>query len=346
MKLLNLNTPTRNPLLQTEVGDILNIGDCHLGRKFKNNVKLDRKGEYENTQYQTLMNILKEQVRPNQLFVAQSGDWFDKAVVSNFDVLESVKILQEYDDNPENPLLFIIAGNHDDSRSNTEATSWDILNEFFKYPRKVVFIKTWYVHVLPNLEQVLFVGWNINQNVVESFNQAKDMGYNNIKMVYCHLDRISYGDETNVIPYDFLAAQGVQVVVSGHEHKPYHFHEQGMQIIGTGSLLPYNHAEDTIGEHYLTFRSLDELNEYGVENLENKHVRIYVSEDELEQVPDLSCISLQVNKSVDLDQAYQEVVIEAYNAKSIWQAAATETGLPQDKADEIWLEISSKGATE
>lgn len=346
MKLLSKLIPTRNPLLQFEEGDILNIGDCHLGRKFKNNVFLDRKGEYENKQYSVLKEQLNRGVRGKHKVTVQLGDWFDKAVVSNFDILESLKILKEYEEDESKPDLVIMSGNHDDSRSNTEPTSWDILSNYFNKSHKVIFVKTWLVHQLPNDEMILFVGWNINQNVVEAFKEANSLGFRNIKMVYCHLDRVSYGDDTNVIPYDFLAAEGVQVVVSGHEHKPYQFHEQGMQIIGTGSLLPYSHAEDTEGEHYITFKSLDDLNNYGVENLKDKHVRLYVKEEELDQVPDLKSISLQVNKTESDNVTYQEVTIEAYNAKSIWEAVANETGLTEDKTNDVWSEISEHGEVE
>ena len=147
------------------------------------------------------------------------------------------------------------------------------------------------------------------------------------------------------VPYDFLLNKGIEYVVSGHEHKPYFFRENDMRVIGTGSLLPYSHAEDPEAEHYITFRSLEELEAYGVENLGQKHVRVYVEDPNL--LPEFSSLSLQVNKSdTEAAEGISEVVIESYNSKAIWEASAASVELPKDEADLLWTEITDKGSVE
>ena len=341
----------RNPTIYLGNGAALKtIGDAHLGRVFKTNVPLDRRGEYEALQLRTLKEHLHIDIPVDDtgtltyLVRCQVGDWFDKSVVANRDVLNSYSLLKDYERDHIEP-LYIISGNHDDSKSITEPTSWDVLAQFFMGSERVIFVKKWKVHQLDDGTQILFVGWNIHDSVASAYLEAVEAGFNQIRMVVCHLDRISYGDDTNVIPYDFLVNKGIEYVVSGHEHKPYRFRENDMQVIGTGSLLPYSHAEDPEAEHYITFRSLEELEAYGVENLGQKHVRVYVEDPNL--LPEFSSLSLQVNKSdTEAAEGISEVVIQSYNSKAIWEASAASVELPKGEADLLWTEITDKGSVE
>ena len=124
----------RNPIVHLVMNQIQTVGDCHLGRVFKTNVSLDRRGEYEKTQMVAFRELLftprPEEVPPTRFIRTQVGDLFDKAVVSNQVLLETLKVLQEYEKKCAEP-LYIISGNHDDSKSTTEPASWDILAEFF-----------------------------------------------------------------------------------------------------------------------------------------------------------------------------------------------------------------------
>lgn len=342
----------RNPTVRFDQGTVLKtIGDTHLGRVFKNNVPLHRRGEYERQQYLVLKEHLEKNVVPFdeqpvlESIRCQVGDWFDKSVVANRDVLNSYHILQKYEASNSEP-LYIISGNHDDSKSINEPTSWDLLAQFFTDSKRIIFVKDWRVHTCYDGTQILFVGWNIHNSAATALIQAMEAGFDKIRVVVCHLDRVSYGDDSNVIPYDFFLSKGINYVISGHEHKPYHFRENDMSVIGTGSMLPYSHAEDPEGEHYITFRSLEELQEYGIENLGQKHVRVYVEDPNL--LPEFDSLSLQVNKSeADTGEGeISEVVIESYNAKAIWDASAQSVELPKDEADKLWTEITDKGSVE
>ena len=336
----------RNPVINFHGTELQFIGDTHLGKTFKNNVLLTRRGEYEALQYQVLTEKLT--FKPDSIaeFIrCQVGDWFDKSVVSINDVLKSYQLLKDYETDNIEP-LFILSGNHDDSKSITEPTSWDLLAKFFEESTTVKFIKRWLVHTLEDGSQILFVGWNIHDSVAISYVQALEAGFNKIRMVVCHLDRVSYGDDSNVIPYDFLIEKGVECVVSGHEHKPYQFHDKGLQVIGTGSMLPYTHAEDPECNHFITFKSLEEMLTFGLENLKDKHVRIYT--DDIEGLPEVDCISLQVNRvenNLEIEDIDQ-VVIESYDAKSIWDASAKRVGLLDDMSKQLWSEIKEKGVEE
>ena len=343
----------RNPIVHLMMNQIQTIGDAHLGRVFKTNVALDRRGEYEEHQFEQFEKLLTssrpEGLERAQFIKCQVGDLFDKAVVSNQTVLRTLKLLESYEENADEP-IYILSGNHDDSKSITEPTSWDILAKFFEGSSKVIFIKTWAVHTFPDNSQVLLVGWNIHQNVAQAFIDAETAGFKP-NLVVCHLDRISYGNDDNVIPYKFLKDKDVVSVVTGHEHKPFHFWEGEMSVIGTGSLLPYSHAEDPDSDYYITIKGFEDVRDYfgskGEEFFRNKHIRVYIEEENMDEflALDLDCLSLQVNKAevINMEEAVTEVVVESYDAKTIWNRSVAETGLDAEPAALLWAEIEMKG---
>ena len=119
----------RNPLIRLNQNGLQTIGDAHLGRVFKTNVALHRRGEYEKKQMDTFKELLFAECpdeNPTGYLKVQVGDLFDKAVVSNQVVLDTIKLLQEFEEKGQE-IIYIISGNHDDSKSITEPTSWDIL---------------------------------------------------------------------------------------------------------------------------------------------------------------------------------------------------------------------------
>ena len=123
-----------------------------------------------------------------------------------------------------------------------------------------------------------------------------------------------------------------------------------MQVIGTGSLLPYSHAEDPDGDYYVTFRSfqdIKDLNHHQIAELNDKHVRVYIEPEHMDDflALEMNCLSLQVNKAetLNVDEAVTEVVTESYNAKEIWERSVAETGLDAESAALLWAEIEMKG---
>lgn len=347
----------RNPTVTLNDNHIQTIGDTHFGRVFRYNITLDRRGEWEHQQMvkfkeELLIKQRPEGVPASSFIRVQAGDLFDKPNVSNESLMDMVKVLSEYEETCED-ILYIISGNHDDSKNTSDVTSWDLLAKFFEGSQKVIFVKTWKAHVFPDGSTVLLVGWNIHDSVAKAFIEAKNCGVNPA-VVVCHLDRISYGNEDNVIPYDFLKQHNVSMVISGHEHKPYCFTEGNLRVVGTGSLLPYSHAEDPEGIYYQTYKCWSDFYEVfekqGREYFKHKHLRVYLEDDYLEDFEDLalSCYSLQVHKIERLqkDQEIEgetEVVIESYNAKTIWNNAANEVSLPEEQSTLIWAEIEMEG---
>lgn len=344
----------RNPLVKTPMGNFIKtIGDAHLGQVFKNDVALDRRGEYEAFQYDVMMKELMaplpEGLKRTNTVRCQVGDWFHKSVVPANVLLASHELCAEYEKH-KNEFLYILSGNHDDSKTIAEKTSWDILELLVKPMTFIEAVKSWRVHQFFNGEQVLFIGWNVTTSAAEALMDAKHDGNSNITTVVCHLDKTSYGNEDNVIPYGFFAEQGIKMVISGHEHKPYHFYESGMEIIGTGSLLPFSHAEDHNDDIFLTFKSVPELEDYLKENpdTEHKHIRVYIEDGE--EVPELNAYSLKVLKKeameVDLLTGETIVTVDSYDPQAIWQKTALDNLLSKEVTEQVWSEIKAQGVEE
>ena len=339
------------------------IGDTHLGRVFKNDVSLDRRGEYEKVQFEELEKLLgfeQSNLTADNFIKCQVGDWFDKPSVNLKAVFDSIALLEQYSKTTPDIDLVVISGNHDDAKNTSDVTAWDLLacnirNNKNNVQNNIKFVKDSYVKTFANGEEILFIGWNITNSACEALLAALGAGYKNISTVVCHLDKISYGNEDNVIPYEFFAQHGIKMVISGHEHKPYHFYDQGMEIIGTGSLLPYSHAEDDGEEIYVTFKSIDEFENYRqAVDVTNKHIRLILDVADQERVLELAnvnCYSLKIVKSdvaIELldGETINEVVIEAYNAKAVWTSSVAETELDPEIGNRVWAEIELKGADE
>lgn len=345
----------RNPLITTPMGNLIKtIGDAHLGQVFKNDVPLNRRGDYEKHQEGVLVNHLfgelPEHSTPENTLRCQVGDWFHKATVPSSVIIKSYHLCQNYDD-VNDTILAILSGNHDDSKTITERTSWDLLSLLVEKFERVIAVKDWKIHEFANGEQVLLIGWNVTVNAAQALLDARDEGYNKITTVICHLDKISFGNEDNVIPYELFAENGIKMVISGHDHKPYHFNELGMEIIGTGSLLPFSHGDVTPEDDlYLTFKSVGELNDYLAEhpNTRHKHIRVYVAEGE--EIPELDAYSVKVLKKealeTETDEGVTEVVIDSYDPKEIWQKTAADNRLKPEMAEQVWSEIVSQGLEE
>lgn len=365
------NHKHRNPFIVTPMGNFLQaIGDTHLGRVFKNDVRLERRGDYEAQQIEELRKLLdteKPELNKGNFAIFQAGDWFDKPVVNLAVIMKSAEMLNAYAHKQASSTNFVelvvISGNHDDAKNVSDVTAWDVLartmaESIHNMHGSVRFIKDYYVKRFDNGEEILFIGWNITTNACKALLAAIEDGYKSITTVVCHLDKISYGNDDNVIPYEFFAQQGIKMVISGHEHKPYYFYDQGMEVIGTGSLLPYSHAEDDGEEIYVTLHSINEFEEYAQEhNIHGKHIRLILDEADQERVgelKDVNTLSLKiVKKGVDVavldmdavDEVHQ-VNIQAYDAKSVWENTVAETALCPVVGKLIWQEIEAKGTEE
>lgn len=322
----------RNPLITLNGKTYQTIGDLHLGRKF--NSRLDRRGQYEDRQYyefEQLMNVRAD-------YTVLMGDVFDKRRVDEVDILRTFEVISEGVFSGRN--LIILRGNHDDTKNVREKSSFDILTALCLDIAEIQIVKD-----TLQLEKVAFCGWCFDKTLTE---QIMSGTVKEVEHIFTHRDTVDYGSNaSNIIDFDFLARNGIKTVINGHEHKPSRKTIAGIEYIGTGSLLPYSHAEhsdEEKGDVYITFKNLEDLKK-AIEDgsLLEKHVRLYVEDPSL--VPEFDSLSIQINK-VNVLEEVEVVQIEEYSLKGLFKATAMENKMETEQAVMLWNEIVAAGGEE
>lgn len=262
--------------------DVTVLGDPHLGRKFKTGVPLHRVGEREEMVWadfeQSLMSV-KTKLHVNM------GDLFDKFIVAPEVILRAAAIYRAAAAKAPKTEFVVLRGNHDVSRDSTRSSSFEIFAQLVSGLGNV--------HVV---QETVAVFGNYGFVAYSPFNPTADLVAelpNDLKAVFGHWDLVDYGGD-NVIPTKLMAEKGIPLAISGHDHLARTEKRHGVDIIVTGSMQPYTHAEDNTGEWYLT-------TELPItEDVTNKNVRVLLKEGET--LPeDLDCLSLTA-KRIESDE--------------------------------------------
>lgn len=257
------------------------LGDPHLGRKFETGVPLHRRGDREQMQRQKFIDSLMN--AKAEVHVTM-GDLFDKFVVPPEVVLFAADAYMRAADENPNTLYVVLRGNHDVSRNADKASSWDIFCALV-YPHANI----WAIDEHPvEHEGMLFIPYDpFNYDHLEVHLHA------GISLVFSHFDIVDFGGH-NVIPTKLFAKHGIGLVVNGHDHLARVERRDDVEIVVTGSMQPYTHGEDTVGELYVT-TTLEALSHLDVTN---KNVRVLLKPGET--LPDgLDCLSLTAKRLAD-----------------------------------------------
>lgn len=261
------------------------LGDPHLGRKFKTGVPLHRVGERELLQWDEFASSLLHCTTPYHI---NMGDLFDKFVVAPEIVLKAVQIYKTAAAQNPNTIYVVIEGNHDRSKDSTKASSFDLFANLVQGVNNIIVVQ----------ESGTLLGSNMAVLPYHPFRSAEeilDETPGNLDVVFGHWDIADFGGE-NVIPTELMAQRGIHLAVSGHDHLAREERRHGVDIIVTGSMQPYTHAEDTTGEFYKTV-TLDELAELDPTNL---NIRVLLREGETLPT-DIDCLSLTAKREAKED---------------------------------------------
>jgi DNA repair exonuclease SbcCD nuclease subunit len=204
------------------------------------------------------------------------GDLLDRFIVPPEVVLRAAEIFRRA---PRTTEFFVLRGNHDVSRDISRASSFDLFKHLVPH-----------VHVIDTLlvrDNVAFVPFCPFTPVEEQVRQLPD----NLDCVFMHHDFVDFGGD-QVIPTTLLAEKGIRRVINGHDHIARTETRHGVEVIMTGSMQPYSHAEDPEELFYVT-RTLGQLGD-----VRDKHVRLVLTEGE-EPPPGLDCLSLTAKRVAD-----------------------------------------------
>lgn len=279
------------------------VGDPHLGRKFERGVPAHRRGEREKSQF---AQFVEELHTPDVAYNIGMGDLFEHPHVGSAVVvaaamayLEAAKALPE-------TMFVALAGNHDLSRDVNVVGAWQLFCKIVdgRLPNLTTISKPC------QLDELGLFPWQWDASAVEQVEGLVDP-----LIAVGHWDLQSYGgDDSHLCPTQELKDIGVEQIYSGHYHVAGLYQVGGHEVVCTGSLQPFTHAEDPEGEIYVTL-SLAEATDG--RDLTNKFVRLELQPGEV--VPEDLDVQCLVTRTAKVE-ANEVMPMEDFD----WQAIMTE----------------------
>lgn len=266
------------------------IGDPHLGKKFEVGVPHHRRGEREKAQFERFVEELEQGAR-NADTVVMVGDLFDHPYVgypvAHAAAAACVSIAME---NP-NTVFVMMAGNHDMPKNVATVGAFDIFAGIVhgRVPNLIVARRPTQVRNL-----ALFP-WEWGVAAVDQVEDFPSHDYENVKATIGHWDLSDFGPavdgKVHLAPVTELMLKfgGNVDFYSGHYHKPGLYNIEGVNVICTGSMLPYSHGEDPDGTTYVTL-TLEQALEAPPETLRDKCVRVKLAKGEV--LPELDAMAV------------------------------------------------------
>jgi len=264
------------------------LGDPHLGRRFKTGVPLHRVGEREASVWRDFENSLFDATKP---FHVMMGDLFDKFVVPPEVVLRAADTY--YNAAHQNPgtTYIVLMGNHDVSRDTSKGSSFDLFAALVDRVSNIVVVKDAPV----TRDRFGFVPYSAFTPTADLVAELPD----DLEAVFGHWDIQDWGGD-NVIPTAVLSQKNIPLAISGHDHLARDERFHGVDVIVTGSMQPYTHAEDDCGYLYVTVH----LEDLEVMDVSGKNVRVLLREGETLPA-DLDCLSLTAKRDVSEDDTIE-----------------------------------------
>lgn len=294
---------TRNPVITLDTGEeIQTIGDPHLGREFKTNVNLHRRGEREKSVWTTFTSLLN----CGKDVVVCVGDLFDTFAVRTEVVLKAFDLVSEACTKHPKTTFIFIPGNHDLSKDKTKASSYQMFAKLCGLDCKsnliVVLDKDNHTTVGDTLLHLTaYNPFEAAKVEKEDFDRIKK--WDGEVIAFGHYDSVNIDGKGYVPPRSLT--RYCTLVVSGHEHT-YTENKRGKLLV-TGSMQPYSHAEDPDQTTYISIDS-DTISDLDTTVFKDMFVRIlcdskFVLEDKFE------CLSLtyKLKDSTDKKEEIEEL---------------------------------------
>lgn len=237
------------------------ITDTHFGRKFKEGIPLNRRGEYEEkiiSDFETFMWSCDSDI------VIHAGDLFDSPFVSNEVLMRIYSIIFHAANRHPKTFYYFIAGNHDLSKNKTEQeyTSFNILeNLLLPFPNVI------FVQFTPDYatcgNEILLVPYSHFDDPDKIINDAiRD----ETKIIVGHFD--------DPVPESLKNFKGEKL--SGHIHKK-HITQDGTLFVGSFYPIAFGEESD---DSIMETMTLEDYNKRDESELKYKRVRILLKDGE------------------------------------------------------------------
>ena len=318
--------------MKYEIGNTLVkvLGDPHLGRRFVNNVPLDRRGEREEQVWEEFERQLHD-VADCTAHVCL-GDLFDGFLVPPEVILRAAKLYKEAAERHPATQYVVLSGNHDLSRDVERASAFDVFAELVGRQTNLKVIKgeSKTLRFGAKGDTCLgFVPWHPVKSANEMVAELPPCD-----AVFVHMDLDSFGgSDHNLMPRSLLAEK-TDWVIGGHVHRPLEVMDGDLRITIHGSMLPYAHGEDATGETYVTL-TLSELKQLDPDALQDKCVRILLLPGES---LDVEINALQVStKRVEIEEdAPLALNVDEFNLAELFHQVLGEMGVRAELIEQTW----------
>ena len=338
------------------------IGDPHFGRKFVNGVPLNRRGDREESQKELFKNLmfnldLGEDVPTQVSAVVMMGDLFDGFHVDNDTLVEVYTIIAQAANRAPDVPFFMIQGNHDITRNAELKSSFDVLERMLIHKENVIFVKEPTRYYLKNTNDLLlFFPYDAFAKQADLAREEIALGgADKVAAAFGHWDIEDFGKDDNLIPLKELAPV-CDYIFTGHVHTPkmWVVNQQGLPPVGgeleklctvnvVGSMQPYTHGEDPTGVMYrtLTLAEVNKAIEAEPDVFHNVCLRVVLKKDE-ELPENLDVLQLAVKYVDDENQEENEVKMEIFSFKALFDQCMIENNVPADTIKVVWGRYQEK----
>lgn len=272
------------------VGNKYLIGDVHLGRVFKNDVPLHRRGQRETMLREAFISELNEGVsNPEAEMVVQVGDLFDKVLVSLDVLIDTMNLIKDKAlTNPEKLFVFM-AGNHDISRHNEKKSCFEILSILLYNVTNVIFV----INEPKELGDLLAIPFKY-----EPFEERISKLSGKFECIVTHEDEdVLIANQSQL--KNLLTTNGR--IYNGHIH----LKSEHVLFENVGSVMPLAHSEDAEGNLFISL-TVEELNLIDADVLKNHCVRIKLKPGEVAPDP-VDCLQWKLVKGDSEEDALDDV---------------------------------------
>lgn len=320
------------------------LGDVHLGREFVTGVPLHRRGHRERMVWKQFEASLMDCPTP---FHVQTGDLFNNFEVSTKLLLDVAMTYKNAAERNPGTNYVIYRGNHDASRDETKASSFDALAHLLEGTARV------HVFLSPQLAWVGnfllgFIPWHPFQSadqlatyLLRLKKEVAQIGDDKIfDAVFGHFDVESYGSENthNLVPTKVLKDH-TKAIYTGHIHKPAQMVIDGVPVYIVGSMQPYSHAEEpepgtglyeTMDfEQYERIRQHQDVPDFDMSLV---NIRVLVDKEEAQQIIPIECLSLitKLKKPTEVEEEEFEtmdVQFENFDMRTIFEHCLVTSGV-------------------
>lgn len=292
------------------------IGDPHLGRVFKANVPLDRRGERE----QMMMDDFQMQLwgAEDDLIVIV-GDLFDHWYVSWDCLVDTIHIILTWQTLNPTKTLVIMQGNHDYSPNKGQQGAFDAL-EASMYAYDNIHV----VRAVKTVCGVIFFPWQWERNALEQLDDV--MEWTDTAVGHWDLEHFG-GDTSHLCPAKALQAKGVLRIFSGHWHLAGDYDIEDVTVTCTGSMQPMTHAEDPDGKLYITLTE-EEYLRTSSSDLRDKYVRVILRDGGTIESPE-TCLGFKIKKAEEIKAEQERVTLGDFNIHKILDESFKKHEVPE-----------------